>query len=371
MIKFLDLQQINSAYRAELVECYKRVLDKGWYILGEEVDKFEKSFAKYCGVKHCIGVDNGLNALILILRGYIELGFLNEGDEVIVPANTYIATILAVSHSRLKPVLVDPDIKTYNIDPALIEEKITGKTKAILPVHLYGQTADMDPLIELAKKYNLKVIEDSAQASGASYKGEKTGSLGNASGFSFYPSKNLGALGDAGAVTTNDNDLADVLRALRNYGSHKKYYNLYKGYNSRLDELQAAILYVKLKYLDKENQRRREIAEYYCDNIKNENIILPILNHQSSVINYNSHVWHLFVIRTAERDKLQKHLSENGIQTVINYPIPPHKQDAYKEWNNYRFLITQKIHNEVLSLPISPVLTEKELEYIVDIVNEE
>lgn len=376
MIKFLDLQNINLLHQQEIEGAILSTFRSGWYILGEAVERFEKNFAAYCGVKHCIGVSNGLDALTLILRAYIELGIIKKGDEVIVPANTYIATILSISQNKLVPVLVEPDLTTYNINPALIEEKITNKTKAIMPVHLYGQCADMDAINAIAKKYNLLVIEDAAQAQGASYisnstltLGKRTGSLGDAAGFSFYPGKNLGALGDAGAITTNDNKLAETVRALRNYGSLKKYYNLFKGYNNRLDEMQAAVLDVKLKYLDEENQRRREIAQYYCDNIKNDKIILPIQNLKFKIQNYLEHVWHLFVIRTKERDKLQKYLADNGIQTVIHYPVPPHKQLAYKEWNDLNFPITEKIHNEVLSLPISPVMTDDEVQYVVERVN--
>jgi len=373
MIPFLDLQKINSKHIDKFQDEIKKILDSGWYILGNSVHKFEIQFAAYCGTKYSIGVANGLDALILIVRAYKELGFISDGDEVIVPANTYIATILSISHNNLIPVLVEPDLSTYNINPELIESKITKKTKAIMPVHLYGRVAPMDEINAIAKKYNLLVIEDSAQAHGAVYKGKRVGSLGNASGFSFYPGKNLGALGDGGAVTTNDDKLAETIRALRNYGSHQKYYNLYKGYNSRLDELQAVLLNVKLKYLDEENQKRREIAEYYCTNIKNENITLPLQkkNHNSefTIHNYLEHVWHLFVIRTENRDKLQKYLSENGIQTVIHYPVPPHKQQAYKEWNKLSFPISEKIHNEVLSLPISPIMQTFEIEKIVKVIN--
>lgn len=369
MIKFLDLQKINLLHQKEIEEEILKVLSSGWYILGKAVENFEKNFADYCRVKHCIGVSNGLDALILILRAYIEIGRLSEDDEVIVPANTYIATILSITHNKLKPVLIEPDICTYNIDPKLIEEKITEKTKAIIPVHLYGQCADMEAIKNIANKYNLLVIEDAAQAQGAIYNGKRTGGLGDASGFSFYPGKNLGALGDAGAITTNDDELADTIRALRNYGSHKKYHNLYKGFNNRLDEIQAAVLYVKLKYLDDENQRRREIAKYYCDNIKNDKIKLPIKHSELNIADNKSHIWHLFVIRTKERDKLQKYLAERGIQTIIHYPVPPHKQVAYKEWNNLSFPITEKIHNEVLSLPISPVMDNDELKLIVEKLN--
>ncbi len=387
MIPFLDLKKINQNYNQEIQNVFDKVIDSGWYILGKEVENFENNFANFCGVKHCIGVANGLDALILILKAYKELGLINEGDEVIVPSNTYIATILSISHNNLIPILVEPDINTYNIDPTKIEEKITNKTKAILPVHLYGKVAPMDEINKIAKKYNLVVIEDSAQAQGALLNGKRTGSLGDASGFSFYPGKNLGALGDGGAITTNDDTLAQTIRALHNYGSHKKYYNLYKGYNSRLDELQAAILSIKLNYLDSENQKRREIAEFYCNNINNPKIILPLAdltnnsqfkiqnpelianNSQFTIHNYLQHIWHLFVIRTENRNDFQTYLTNNGIQTIIHYPVPPHKQQAYKEWNNLSFPISEKIHEQVLSLPISPVMTDNEVEYVVNAIN--
>jgi dTDP-4-amino-4,6-dideoxygalactose transaminase len=289
---------------------------------------------------------------------------MKDGDEVIVPSSTYIASILAISENNLIPVLVEPDINTYLIDPYKIEEKITSKTKAIMPVHLYGQTCEMKEIINIAKKYNLKVIEDSAQAHGAYYKDKKAGNLGDASGFSFYPGKNLGALGDGGAVTTNDEELVNAIKALGNYGSHKKYENLYKGINSRLDEIQAAMLRVKLKYLDKEIENRRKIANYYLQNIKNDKIILPKVRKE------DNHVWHLFVIRTTKRDELQKYFLDNGIQTLIHYPIPPHKQLAYKEWNDERFLISEQIHDEVLSLPISGVQSVKDSMKIVKVLND-
>lgn len=388
-IKFLDLLKINLTHQEEIEQALIDSFRSGWYILGESVNEFEKNFANYCGVKHAIGVANGLDALILILRAYKELGVIKEGDEVIVPSNTYIATILSISANNLKPVLVEPDINTYNIDPNKIEEAISEKTKAIMPVHLYGQAADMEKINFIAKKYDLKVIEDAAQAHGAIYsareinfddntkinsssisrgKGKRTGSLGDAAGFSFYPGKNLGALGDAGAVTTNDDQLAEVIRALRNYGSHKKYYNKYKGVNSRLDEIQAAVLNVKLKYLDEENQKRREIAQYYCENIQNEKIILPNQSFNHSIIQSSNHVWHLFIIRTKERDHLQKYLTQNRIQTVIHYPVSPHKQLAYKEWGDESFPISEKIHNEVLSLPIGPNLKKNEMELVTQII---
>jgi dTDP-4-amino-4,6-dideoxygalactose transaminase len=368
MIKFLDLKKITNSFEPELSNTIKRVVDSGWYLLGEELHTFEKEFADYCGVKHCVGVANGLDALRLIFRAYIEMGRMQEGDEIIVPANTYIASILAVSENRLKPVLVEPDINTYNIDAEKIEAAITEKTKAILIVHLYGQCAYNEKIKLLAEKYNLKIVEDSAQAHGAKYGDKRVGSIGDASGFSFYPGKNLGALGDAGAVTTNNIQLAQVVKSLANYGSLKKYVNEYKGLNSRLDEIQAAVLRVKLKYLDRDNQKRRAIAQYYCENIKNDNIILPsTFDLQLSTL--SSHVWHVFVIRTQKRDTLQKYLSENGIQTLIHYPIPPHKQLAYKEWNNLSFPITEQIHNEVLSLPISQVMNENEYEIVAGLLN--
>ncbi|MBU1368923.1 MAG: DegT/DnrJ/EryC1/StrS family aminotransferase [Bacteroidetes bacterium] len=371
MIKFLDLQKINAQYAAELKQAAAEVIDSGWYLLGERVKQFESNLSNYIGVKHAVGVANGLDALRLILKAYIELGVMKEGDEIIVPANTYIATILAITDNHLKPVLVEPDINTYNLDLNLIEENITERTKAIMVVHLYGQVCWGIKLEELAKKYNLKIIEDNAQAIGAEWNGVKTGALGDAAGFSFYPGKNLGALGDAGAVTTNDDELAEVIRALGNYGSKVKYINDYQGLNSRLDELQAAFLDIKLKYLNAENQRRREIAQYYLDNISNPEITLPyptLNNKQQTTINL-SHVWHLFVIRTQFRNKLQDYLTQNGIQTLIHYPIPPHKQLAYKEWNKNEYHITEKIHQQVLSLPISPVLSEIVVKKIVRIIN--
>lgn len=358
-ISFLDLAEINKQYQIEIQKTINTVLENGWYILGQELQSFEKEFAAYCETKYCIGVANGLDALILILRAY-EYGI---NDEIIVPSNTYIASILAISAVGAIPVLVEPDLNTYNIDLTKIEEKITKNTKAIMVVHLYGQAAEMKSINELAQKYNLKVIEDSAQAHGAIYDNKRTGNLGNASGFSFYPGKNLGALGDGGAITTNDDELAEKLMALRNYGSKKKYENIYKGMNSRLDEIQAAILRVKLKYLDKDNNRRKEIAKFYLGNIKNENIILPTRPQESS------HVWHLFVIRTKQRDQLQKYLADNGIQTVIHYPIPPHKQQAYKEWNHLSFPISEQIHEQALSLPISPIMSQEQVNYIVDNIN--
>lgn len=364
MIKFLDLYKVNQGYKKELVEAFERVLDSGWYIMGEELKAFEKEFANYCETKHAIGVANGLDALILIIRAYKELSIFKEGDEIIVPANTYVASVLAISANNLVPVLVEPDINTYNINPSLIVEKISSRTVAILPVHLYGQLCDMDAINIIAKKHNLKVIEDCAQSHGASDdKLKRAGNFGDAAGFSFYPGKNLGALGDAGAVTTNDDLLADTIRALLNYGSHVKYRNKYKGVNSRLDELQAALLRVKLAYLNTDTQNRQTIAESYLVGIKNEKIILP------KVVLNSAHVWHLFVIRTANREDLQSYLSEHNIQTVIHYPIPPHKQEAYKEMENMYLPISEKIHQEVLSIPISPVQSAQETDKIISVIN--
>jgi dTDP-4-amino-4,6-dideoxygalactose transaminase len=364
MISFLDLKGVNSQYRNELIEAFTRVVDSGWYIQGSEVASFEREFARYCGVKHCIGVANGLDALILIMRAYKELGRLEEGDEVIVPANTYIASILAITENNLKPILVEPDINTYNISLNSIKRAITSKTKAIMPVHLYGQLADMPAINVLAKKHDLLVIEDSAQAHGASIDGRKAGNWGNASGFSFYPGKNLGALGDAGAVTTNDDDLAQAISALGNYGSHKKYENIYQGVNSRLDEIQAAFLSIKLRKLPNEIQARREVATSYLNKINNPLIQLPKPPREQQ------HVWHLFVIRCQCRDRLQQYLVDNGVQTLIHYPIPPHQQKACQTWHELSFPVSESMHKEVLSLPISSVLGADDVNQVVKIIND-
>jgi len=369
MIKFLDLKAINDSFQSELKQSIDRVLGSGWYLLGNEVKAFENEYKNYINTKHCIGVANGLDALRLILKGYIELGIMQEGDEVIVPANTYIATILAITDNRLSPILVEPDLSTYNLDPSKIEKNITQRTKAIILVHLYGQNAMHHEIEEIAEKYDLKLIEDNAQATGAFYKDNRTGSLGNAAGHSFYPGKNLGALGDGGAVTTDDDKLANIIRALANYGSSKKYINDYKGLNSRLDEIQAAVLRVKLKRLDIDNQYRCQIAQYYCENIKHPDIFLPCLNTNDSLFTAESHVWHLFVIRHPRRDELQKYLNVNNVQTLIHYPIPPHKQKAYKEWKNSNYPVTELIHKEVLSLPISPVMEMREVKKVCEILN--
>lgn len=395
MIKFLDLQKINAQYADEIKEATNRVIDSGWYLLGNEVKTFEANYAKYIGTKHCIGVANGLDALRLILKAYIEMGAMSKGDEVIVPANTYIASMLAISDNGLKPVLVEPNIDTYQMDDSLIEQAITPRTKAIMIVHLYGQNAYSEKIGELCKKYNLKLMEDNAQAHGCKYTPQpieggvrvdissspelsqesslstinyqlstkRTGSLGDAAGHSFYPGKNLGCLGDGGAVTTDNDELAKVVRSLANYGSGEKYVFDYQGLNSRLDEMQAALLDVKLKYLDADNEKRRKIAQYYLDNINHADITL------SQMPDWNAHVMHIFPVRTSRRNELQQYLADNGVQTLIHYPIPPHKQDAYKEWNNLSFPITEKIHEEILSLPLSPVMSQEEVEKVVTTVN--
>lgn len=358
-IPFLDLKALYLELKEELDAAYRRVMESGWYILGEEVEAFEQEFADYCGVKHCIGVGNGLDALHLIIRA-MEIG---PGDEVIVPANTYIATWLAVTYAGATPVPVEPDERTYNINPNRIEEAITPRTRAILPVHLYGQPADMDPILEIAKRHNLKVIEDAAQAHRARYKGKRTGGLGDAAGFSFYPGKNLGALGDGGAVTTNDNVLMDRIRALRNYGSRVKYHNEVKGFNSRLDELQAAFLRVKLPKLDEWNERRKIISDLYLKGMADiPDLTLPYIP------DWAEPVWHLFVVRTSERDQLQKHLADQEIQTLIHYPVPPHKQGAYKELNHLVLPISERIHREVLSLPMGPAMADADTGHVTKAV---
>ncbi len=395
MIRFLDIKKISESFEPKLSEAVQRAVHSGWYLLGEEVSAFEKEYAEYTGAGHCIGVANGLDALRLIMKAWIEMGVMKEGDEVIVPANTYIASILAITDNRLKPVLVEPDLNTYNLDLMLIEKHITPRTRAIMVVHLYGRACWSEELEQIARRHNLKIIEDNAQAAGAglSLKSEshkdlksdtpkRTGSLGDAAGNSFYPGKNLGALGDGGAVTTNDGELATVVRALANYGSTKKYVNDYQGLNSRLDEIQAAALRVKLPRLDADNTRRCEIARYYINNITNPDIILPFHRQAAtgnlsptfdfSLSTFNfclSHVWHLFVIRHPERDRLQRYLTDNGVQTLIHYPVPPHKQQAFRQWNGMSFPLTEKIHREVLSLPISQVMEEDEYVRVTELIN--
>ena len=363
MTPFLDLQSINAQYRAELIEACTRVIDSGWYISGNELSQFEQEFATYCGSAHCIGVANGLDALILTLRAWLELGRLQPGDEIIVPANTYIASILAISANGLTPVLVEPDAASFNLSPANARAAITAKTRAILPVHLYGQLADMPAIMALAREHGLLVLEDAAQAHGAAIAGKRAGSWGDAAGFSFYPGKNLGALGDAGAITTQDSELAQTLHALRNYGSHEKYKNLFKGVNSRLDAIQAAMLRVKLSKLELETQHRRSIAAIYLQNIHHPAVQLP------QVASPEQHVWHLFVIRTGQRTALQQHLAAQGIQTLIHYPIPPHQQQAYAEWNAQSYPLTEAMHQEVLSLPMGPTLTKNEALQVAKMVN--
>lgn len=363
MIKFLDLQKITQKYAEELHEAVDRVVDSGWYLQGKENEKFEAAYAQYIGTKYTIGCANGLDALILIFRAYLEIGIMQPGDEVIVPANTYIASILAITENGLKPVLVEPSIETYQIDETKIEAAITERTKAILIVHLYGQCAYTNRIGELCEKYNLKLVEDNAQAHGCKFNGRKTGSLGDAAGHSFYPGKNLGAFGDAGAVTTDDEKLAKVVCAVANYGSQRKYVFKYCGRNSRLDEIQAAVLDVKLKHLDEDVAIRKQVAKYYIDHITHPAIVTPIVK------DWAQHVFHIFTIRTERRDELQKYLNGNGIQTIIHYPIPPHKQECYKEWNDLSFPITEQIHDQELSLPMSPVMAQNEVETVVKMIN--
>lgn len=363
MIPFLDLKALNAQYRDELIQAATKVIDSGWYIQGSQVKNFEEEFASYCGTKHCIGVANGLDALILILRAYKQLGRLKEDDEIIVPANTYIASILAITENGLKPVLVEPCELSYNISPEYIKKAITSNTKAILAVHLYGQLADMPAITAIASEHNLLVIEDSAQAHGARINGKKAGDWGDASGFSFYPGKNLGALGDAGAVTTDNEELAVTIRALANYGSHKKYENIYQGINSRLDEMQAAFLRIKLNHIDSEIQQRRQVAKAYLNGIDNQAIQLP------QWISEEQHVFHLFVIRSQQRDKLHACMLENGIQTLVHYPIAPHKQKAYQTLSHLNFPISEAIHQQVLSLPMSPVLTNEDVQTVIQVIN--
>lgn len=369
IIPFLDLKAINAQHRVELIAAVTRVIDSGWYVQGQENQAFEAEFAAYCGTQYCIGVANGLDALSLTLRAWKELGKLKDGDEVIVPANTYIASILAISANDLVPVLAEPDLATYNLCPVKAEAAITPKTRVILAVHLYGQLADMPAIMDIAQRHNLLVLEDSAQAHGASINGKKAGNWGDASAFSFYPGKNLGALGDAGAVTTNDDELAQILFALRNYGSYEKYKNTHKGVNSRMDEIQAAMLRVKLRHLDAEVSRRRVVAATYVEGIHNERIVLPLPKHATASLLEN-HVWHLFVIRCEQREALQKYLNEEyHVQTLIHYPIPPHKQRAYKEMNGLSFPITENIHKNILSLPISGVMDLDDVATVIAAIN--
>jgi len=358
-IPFLPLDKINNRFRDEIDARIKTILDKGWYLQGEENERFCRNFAAYCGTKYALGVANGLDALNLILRAY---GF-GSGDEIIVPANTYIASILAISENGCTPVLVEPDIATYNIDLDLIEAAITPRTRAIMVVHLYGQAVQMEKVWDIARRHGLKVIEDAAQAHGACYQDKRVGNLGDVAAFSFYPGKNLGCMGDGGGITTNDDELYARVKAIANYGSDRKYHHIYKGVNSRLDEIQAAVLDVKLANLDTDNARRREIAAYYRRAITNPLVILPQTYDEDAA------VWHVFAVRTEHRDEFQKYLADNGVQTIIHYPTPPHKQEAYAEWNDLSYPITEKIHREIISLPISPVMTDEEAAYVADVVN--
>lgn len=363
MIPFLDLKGMNLPHKKEILGAVETFIDSGTYILGDKVNEFERAFAEYSGVAHAIGTGNGLDALTLIIRAYKQLGVFQEGDEIMVPANTYIASILAITENRLVPVLVEPKISTYNIDAELLERHLTKRTKGILVVHLYGQIGHSAALQDFAAKHGLKVIEDSAQAAGATLGGRKTGSLGDAGGISFYPSKNLGALGDAGAVTTDDPVLAETVRALRNYGSQKKYYNDFQGVNSRLDEIQAAILLVKLKYLDEENAIRRSIAARFRKEIVHDAIMLP------DAADEDAHVWHLFVVRTKDRAALAAHLRNKGVDTMVHYPVPPHKQKAFAGWNGQQYPITEEIHRTVLSLPLYPTLTKEDVSTVISACN--
>ncbi|MBP2167471.1 dTDP-4-amino-4,6-dideoxygalactose transaminase [Erwinia toletana] len=363
MINFLDLKAINARYSTELKEACSRVIESGWYILGEELKNFEKNFATYVKTKYAIGVANGLDALILTLCAWKELGYIKTGDEVIVQANTYIASIIAITQNGLVPVFVEPDEVSFNLNAKNIKDAITEKTRVILPVHLYGQISPMREIMQIAQQHNLLVLEDCAQSHGALIDGKPAGSWGNAAGFSFYPGKNLGALGDAGAITTNDDTLASTLVALRNYGSHKKYENIYVGLNSRMDEIQAAMLNVKLKYLDFDTTVRQKIAEKYNTGIKNQHIKLPYVRDKKE------HVWHLYVIQSQDRESLKKYLDENDVQTLIHYPIPPHKQIAYKKYNNLILPVTESIHSSVLSLPLDPTMDDNDIDKVIEIIN--
>ena len=370
MIKFLDIKKVNSKYSAELKDAVCKVIDSGWYINGTQLTEFEKEFGKYIGARHCIGVGNGLDALRLIFKSYIEIGFMKQGDEIIVPANTYVASVLSITDNGLIPIFAEPNIDSFNLCTSKLENYLSRKTKGILTVHLYGQNSISNRLLSFCKKNNLKLIEDAAQAHGATWKGKKLGSIGDASGFSFYPGKNLGALGDAGAILTNDDNIAGIARSMSNYGSIKKYHHDYKGINSRLDEIQAAILRIKLKYLDEENQNRRITADYYSKNILNHKVITPSnLNSDIDIVDDSSHVWHLYVIRSKYRDELQEFLAKNGIETLIHYPIPNHKQKAYKEYNNTSTPLSEKLQKEILSLPIDGKFDSIKSKQIVDVVN--
>ena len=363
IIPFLDLGKISSLQKKGYMKGIKKVIESGNYILGNMVNQFEHKFAKYCGVEYAIGTGNGLDALTLIFRGYKEMRLFKAGDEILVPANTYIASILAVSECRLKPVFIEPNINTYNINEDLIEEKINSRTKAIMIVHLYGLIAYSEKIHKIAKKYNLIIIEDCSQASGGTYKGKKAGNLGHAAGFSFYPTKNLAAIGDAGAVTTNDYELARIIRSMRNYGNLKKDHTVLKGINSRLDEIQAAILLINLLNLDNDNNFRQKIAKTYINRINNTQLVLP------NNVKEERHVWHLFVLRTKNRPNFRDYMTSCGIETLVHYPIPPHKQKAYIEMNSYKFPITENIHKTIVSIPLNLFLSDQNIEVIVDSCN--
>ncbi len=359
-VPFLSLRDVNARHADELKAAAARVIDSGWYILGEELAAFEAEFAAYCGVSHAVGVGNGLEALSLILRAYKDLGAMADGDEVIVPGNTFIASFLAVTENGLVAVPVEPDAASFNLDPACVEAAIGPRTRAIMAVHLYGQLADMPALAALARRHNLLLIEDAAQAHGAMSGGRKAGAFGDAAGFSFFPAKNLGALGDGGAVVTADTRLAERVAALRNYGSDVKYRHLYQGVNSRLDEMQAAMLRVKLKYLDADIAWRRRIADRYRDGIRHPHIHLP------EVTSEEGHAWHLFVVRCPQRDALQRHLQAHGIQSQVHYPVPPHRQPAYADLRELPLPLTDRLHHEVLSLPMGPTLRDDEADRVIE-----
>ena len=365
MIKFLDIHKINARFEAQFKQEFQCFLDSGRYILGDKLEQFEENFSSYCGTKYCLGISNGLDGLTLILKGYQALGKLKVGDEVIVPANTYIASILGIINAGLKPILVEPEEISFNISVSEIEKSITKNTKAIMAVHLYGQLAEMEIINAIAKKYGLLVVEDAAQAHGAkNRKGFKAGNLSDAAAFSFYPTKNLGALGDAGAIATNNNQLYQIVKKLRNYGSEKKYVNELKGFNNRMDELQAMFLDVKLKQLDNDNDKRRSIANRYLNEVKNSKIMLP--NYDGS----ENHVFHLFVVRVRERDSFINYMEKHGVQTMIHYPIPPHKQNALNEFISLELPITESIHATVVSLPLSPVMSGSEVDFVIKTLNE-
>ncbi len=362
-VPFLSLRDVNACYGDELKTAAARVIDSGWYVMGDELAAFEREFAAYCGVAHALGVGNGLDALALILRGYKEMGRLRDGDEVIVPGNTFIATFLAVTANQLVPVPVEPDPSTFNIDPSHVEAALSPRTRAIMPVHLYGQLADMDALADIVRRRGLLLIEDAAQAHGASRGGRRAGAFGDAAGFSFFPAKNLGALGDGGAVVTADDELAARVAALRNYGSEAKYHHLYQGLNSRLDEMQAALLRVKLGHLDDETARRRHVARRYREGIRHPQILLPTVQTE------DAHAWHLFVVRSARRDALKEHLAAHGVQSQVHYPVPAHRQPAYPSLHGIELPLTDRLHREVLSLPISPVMSEAAIARVIDACN--